>query len=189
MTTIAAVLGSVTPPGRLSSAINDALARAAANGHQPQLFDLAGLRLDFADGRPPSDHDDDSALLIEAISRADAVLLATPVYRGSFTGAIKNLLDLLPAEALQGKPVGIVSMGATQHHFLGVDFHLRDVLGWFGALVAPTSVYLTSADFSAGKLSEDAALQLDQLIGTLAGLASATDGLDLGPPPFATRRP
>ena len=38
-------------------------------------------------------------------------------------------------------------MGATQHHFLGVDWHLRDVLAWFGALVVPTSVYLVSADF------------------------------------------
>ena len=189
MTTIAAVLGSVTPPGRLSSAINGALERAAANGHQMQLFDLGSLRLDFADGRTASEHDDDSAFLIEAISRADAVLLASPVYRGSFTGALKNLLDLLPVESLQGKPVGIVAMGATPHHFLGVDFHLRDVLAWFGALVAPSSVYLTSADFVDGKLAPAAAEQLEALVLTIAALAVATGGMDLGPSPFAARRP
>jgi FMN reductase len=189
MTTIAAVLGSVTPPGRLSSAIDGALERGAVGGHQMQLFDLGSLRLDFADGRPPSEHDDDSAFVIEAISRADAVLLASPVYRGSFTGALKNLLDLLPVESLQGKPVGIVAMGATQHHFLGVDFHLREVLTWFGALVAPSSVYLTSTDFVDGKLAPAAAEQLDGLVQTIATLAAATGGLDFGPTPFAARRP
>ena len=68
------------------------------------------------------------------MGQADAVILASPVYRGSFTGALKNLLDHLPIEALTGKPVGIVAMGATNHHYLGVDWHLRDVLAWFGAI-------------------------------------------------------
>jgi len=189
MTTIAAILGSVTPAGRLSGAIDDAFERAAANGQRLNLFDLGTLRLDFADGRPASEHDDDSAFVIESISAAHAVLVATPVYRGSFTGALKNLLDLLPVESLQGKPVGIVAMGATPHHFLGVDFHLRDVLSWFGALTAPTSVYLTSADFTDGKLADDAVSQVDQLIATLSALSLVTDSLDLGPTPFAARRP
>ena len=42
------------------------------------------------------------------------MLLASPVYRASFTGALKNLLDLTPVEALRAKPVGIVAMGATR---------------------------------------------------------------------------
>ena len=56
---------------------------------------------------------------------ADAVLMASPVYRGSYTGALKNLLDLTPVDALRNKPVGIVAMGATLHHYLGVDGQLR----------------------------------------------------------------
>jgi hypothetical protein len=51
---------------------------------------------------------------------------------------------------LFAKPTGIVSMGATLHHFLGADRHLRDVLAFYGALVAPVSVYLTSSDFVDG---------------------------------------
>src|SRR6185503_4359050 len=116
MTRIAAVLGSVTPPGRLTTAVSGAMARAASRGAEVNLIDLGKLRLDFADGRPPDQHDDDSARVIETVAAADAVLLATPVYRGTFTGALKNLLDLLPVEMLQSKPVGLVSMGATQHH-------------------------------------------------------------------------
>lgn len=188
MTRIVAVLGSVTPPGRLTTAVSGALQRAMSAGAEVDLIDLGNLHLDFADGRPPEQHDDDSARVIEAVSAADAVLLASPVYRGTFTGALKNLLDLMPIEALQSKPVGIVAMGATQHHHLGVDWHLRDVLAWFGALVAPTSVYLTSADFADGKPGDDANAQLDALLTTLRALAEATAGASFGPTPLAARR-
>jgi len=116
-----------------------------------------------------------------------AVLLATPMYRGTYTGALKNLLDLLPVEALRGKAVAIAAMGATDHRRLGADWHLRDVLAWFGALVAPTSAYLTSADFDAGAPRASAERALDQL---LAGLVAMSDAIptELGPPPLAAQR-
>jgi FMN reductase len=125
--------------------------------------------------------------VLDTIGEADVVVLCSPVYRASATGVLKNLLDLLPVEALQDKPVGIVAMGSTAHHYLGVDFHLRDVLAWFGALVAPTSVYLASNDFSEGRASADASQRLDQLIATLAALATATKGLSLEPPPLSAQ--
>jgi FMN reductase len=185
MSRIVAILGSVTPPGRLSAAISRAVDRAASAGHDVELFDLADLRLGFV-GRPADDPANaDAARVVEAITAAEAVLFATPVYRASFTGALKNLLDALPAESLMAKPCGIVAMGATPHHFLGVDRHLRDVLSWFGALTAPVSVYLTNTDFTTGELSEAAAKSLDELVATLALLASAIGGRPMGPAPFA----
>jgi FMN reductase len=117
-------------------------------------------------------------------------VIASPVYRGSFTGALKNLLDHLPVEALAGKPVGIIAMGATQHHFLGVDWHLRDVLAWFGALVVPTSAYLASADFVDGQLSEGAKQNLTALADAVIKLKdfAPSAGSFLGPKPLAARR-
>jgi FMN reductase len=168
---IAAVLGSVTPPGRLRAAVHNALERSTAGS---VLLDLAEHPLPFAGAGTPD------APILDAIARADGVLLATPVYRATYTGALKNLLDLLPVEALQNKPVAIVAMGATDHHFLGADWQLRAVLAWFGALVLPTSVYLTSKTHD----SEVAAHALDQL---LAALSSALP-TELGPPPLAASR-
>ena len=75
------------------------------------------------------------------------MLIGAPVYRASFPGVLKNLLDITPVEALQNKPVGILAMGGSAHHYLAIDTQLRAVLGWFGALVAPTSVYVTGSDF------------------------------------------
>lgn len=188
MTTIAAILGSVTPPGRLSSAISGALERAAASGHATTLLDLGQVKLGFADGTPVEQLTDDTPKLVQAIQSAEAVLLATPVYRATLTGALKNALDLLPIEALQGKPVGVVAMGATLHHFLGAESHLRDILGWFGAWQLPTGVYLSSADFADGKLTESAAQSLDELVGAMAALAGKAKALPGGPTPLAARR-
>lgn len=188
---VTAVIGSATPPGRLRRAVAEALERGAAGdlGLAPTLVDLAEVRIAPADGTPPERLGDDTAATVAAIAGADAVLLATPVYRGSLTGVLKNLLDHVPVEALKDRPVGIVAMGATPHHFLGAESHLRDVLAFFGALVAPVAVYLTSADFADGVPSEHAAADLDALLGALAALARATDGLSLGGARPLPRRP
>ncbi|MEO8540394.1 MAG: NAD(P)H-dependent oxidoreductase, partial [bacterium] len=101
------------------------------------------------------------------------------------TGALKNALDLLPIEALQGKPVGIVAMGATLHHYLGAESHLRDILAWFGALTLPTAVYLSSADFSDGVLTEKAGAALDALLAQAGAYAAVAGTLPDGPTPLA----
>ncbi len=183
-----ALLGSVTPPGRMHRALGDAVDRANASGEAIWSFlDLGTLSLGFADGTPIDQLEDDTAVLVEQVSAAGGVLLASPVYRASLTGALKNALDLLPVEALREKPAGILAMGGGHHHFLGVASHLRDVLAWFGALPAPTDLYLTGADFSEGVPTPEAAAELDALLATVATLASSLADTDLGPPPLAAR--
>lgn len=188
---LTAVLGSVTPPGRLRTALEQALSRAEQQALvRPRLLNLAETRIAFADGRPAKDLGDDTATAIEQLTAAGAVLLATPVYRGSLTGALKNLLDHTPVDALREKPVAIAAMGATAHHYLGAERHLRDVLSFFGALVAPTAVYLTSTDFLDGQPSESVARALDELIAGLVSLAGALAAKPpgaLGPAPLAAR--
>jgi FMN reductase len=84
--------------------------------------------------------------------------------------------------------VGIVAMGATAHHYLGVDWQLRSVLAWFGALVVPTSVYLESGHFQDGRLADaSAASALTDLVRALVAMTGhARD--QAGPPPLAAGR-
>ena len=189
MTTFLAVVGAVTPPGRLNAAIAAAVEMAAARpGVSASLLNLAEHRVSFADGRPPEKFDDDTGAVVARVAGAERVLLASPVYRGTFTGALKNLLDLTPVEALRGKPVGIVAMGATSHHYLGVDWQLRAVLAWFGARVVPTSVYLESGHFRDGALSDQASrAALADLVNALLDMPIAPGGT-FGPPPLAAGR-
>jgi NAD(P)H-dependent FMN reductase len=163
------LLGSATQPGRLHRALAEASERTGADV-DAELLDLAEMKIALADGRPPETLGDDTADLLARLDAAHALIIATPVYRGSLTGTLKNALDQTPVAILRGKPIGLVAMGATDHHFLGAERHLRDILAFFGAFVAPVAVYLTSADFADGVPSESAATRLDALIETVIGL-------------------
>ncbi|WP_105475808.1 NADPH-dependent FMN reductase [Escherichia coli] len=54
----------------------------------------------------------------EQLQQADGLIVATPVYKAAYSGALKTLLDLLPERALQGKVVLL----------LAVDYALKPVL-------------------------------------------------------------
>lgn len=185
--TLTVLLGSVTPPGRLHRAIATAAERAADRhpGLAVTTFDLATLEIPFADGAPPAG---DTARVVEAVTAASAVLLATPIYRGSLTGSLKNVLDHLPVPALRGTPAALATMGASDHHFLGADRHLRDILTFFGALTTPTSAYLTSRDFTDGAPSDDALHRLDALLDSALTLATRLTDATFGPPPIGAGR-
>src|SRR6516165_10593759 len=182
------LVGAATPPGRLAAAITAAAeaVRGDSGDIDVDVMNLAETAIDTCDGRPLEKYGTDTREAVDRIAAAAAVLIAAPVYRASFPGVLKNLLDIVPVGALQAKPVGIVAMGGSAHHYLAVDTQLRQVLGWFGALVAPTSVYLTGADFRDGELTaEGARKDLVALAETLLMLLRRLDTALLGPTPLA----
>ncbi|WP_341523415.1 NADPH-dependent FMN reductase [Pseudomonas sp. G.S.17] len=65
---------------------------------------------------------------IEAVKKADGLLIGTPVYKASFSGALKTLLDLLPERSLHGKVVLPLATGGSIAHMLAVDYALKPVL-------------------------------------------------------------
>ncbi|WP_075181175.1 NADPH-dependent FMN reductase [Pantoea sp. 1.19] len=62
------------------------------------------------------------------LAAADGVIVATPVYKASFSGGLKTLLDLLPERALEHKVVLPLATGGTVAHMLAVDYALKPVL-------------------------------------------------------------
>lgn len=188
--TLLMLVGAATPPGRLAAAIAWAAETTRSRDDAPavEILNLAETPIETCDGRPLDAYGAATCRAVAEIAAAGAVLIAAPVYRASFPGVLKNLLDIAPVEALSGKPVGIVAMGGSPHHYLAVDSQLRPVLAWFGALVAPTAVYLTGGDFRDGQLVSDTARQdLSALTGTLIALARRLDPAALGPPPLAAK--
>ena len=156
MPTLLGIHGAVTSPGRLHQALQISLDAASAHDATlaTGLLNLGDHRISFADGRPAEAFGDDTGKVLGQVKAADMYLIATPIYRASFTGALKNLLDLIPVEDLMGKACGLISMGATDHHYLTVDTQLRPVLAWFGAHLVPGQVYLQSQHFADGKLAD-----------------------------------
>ena len=184
------LVGAATPPGRLATAIAAAaeMARSRHSDVPVDILNLADTPVEICDGRPLDAYGQATRQAVARIAAAGAVLIAAPVYRASFPGVLKNLLDITPVEALQNKPVAIVAMGGSPHHYLAIDAQLRQVLAWFGALVAPTGVYLTGGDFRDGQLASDSArADLAALTDTLTLLMRRLDPASLGPPPLAAK--
>ena len=90
-------------------------------------------------------------LLIEQIAQADGVLVATPVYKASFSGALKTLLDLLPERALQHKVVLPLATAGSSAHMLAVDYALKPVLAALKAQEMLQGVFAEDRQISYGE--------------------------------------
>ena len=66
--------------------------------------------------------------LLQHIENAEGLVIATPVYKASFSGALKTLLDLLPERTLSHKVVLPMATGGSIAHMLAVDYALKPVL-------------------------------------------------------------
>jgi NAD(P)H-dependent FMN reductase len=188
--TLLAIHGTVTRPGRLYQAIQAALSGVEGEDSPAvETLHLGDYRISFADGRPLLGYDDDTQAVVERVIAADMCLISTPVFRASYTGALKNLLDHVPVEGLQGKACGLIGMGATDHHYLSIDTQLRPVLAWFGAHVVPGMVYLQSRHFQDGQLADPQAVaDLQSLARSVVALHRAAVGGEVsGPTPLAAR--
>ena len=192
MPTLLGIHGSVTRPGRLHQALELALQSASnqSNSVSTSLIHLGDHQISFADGRPLTDYSDDTEAVVQRVMAADMYLIATPIFRATFTGSLKNLLDLVPVEGLMGKVCGLVAMGASDHHYLSVDSQLRPVLAWFGAHLVPGMVYLQSRQFQEGQLADpEAVAGLENLAAAVIAMqkAVASSKEFMGPAPLAAR--
>ena len=187
MTTLLGISGSLTAGGSTRTVVDAAL--AAAQEHTPDIttdvIDLRDVTISFCDGRPPEDYPDDTPRALERISAADAYIIGTPIYRGSYTGALKNLLDHIPVEAFMGKVAGLVGNAYTDHHYLSIDQELKPVLAWFNMHIVPGSVYVRADQMQGGEIT-DARVRdhLRQLGEAVITLCHSLKDSPQGPPPL-----
>jgi len=96
------------------------------------------------------------------IAAADALLIATPEYNYSVTGALKNAIDWasrpLKTAPLNAKPLAMMGAGGAQGT-VRAQMHLRQILLHNGALILPKPelyVYRSREKFDqAGELTDD----------------------------------
>ena len=159
-----------------------------------EIHDLDGLGPDLGATTDARLAGPKLAEVIEAILEADALVVATPVYKGSYAGLFKHLFDLVDPKALQGKPVLIAATGGSERHSLVIDHALRPLFGFFSAAVVPTGVYAVERDFLDGVPSHTAlvariATAAEELAGVIGSRRSRTvahQGAPAGSPIPAT---
>ncbi|URN95321.1 MAG: NAD(P)H-dependent oxidoreductase [Candidatus Pristimantibacillus lignocellulolyticus] len=80
--------------------------------------------------------------LIEQINASTYIVIASPTYKATYTGLLKLMLDLLPMNALQGKLVFPLMVGAGYQHHLAVELHMKPVLAELGAITTSRGLYM-----------------------------------------------
>ena len=107
MPSLLGIHGSVTYPGRLHQALGLALESVAERWPSvtTDLLHLGDHQISFADGRPLADFNGDTEAVVRRVMAADMYLLATPIFRASYTGALKNLLEPDPGRGADGQGV------------------------------------------------------------------------------------
>lgn len=119
------------------------------------------------------------------LRQARAVVIATPIYKASFSGVLKTFLDLLPQQALAGKLVLPIATGGTPLHALAIDYALRPVLVALGAQHILSGVYILDTQIQIGPdgVQLDAAIAqrldgaLQYLFAALLSSSESADGL------------
>ncbi|QAY97397.1 FMN reductase [Methylovirgula ligni] len=142
--------GNTHRPSKSRSLAQSVLEAAAAQiALDAQTFDLvdAGQGVGaFARANLPSGAQE----IVEAIESAEALIVSVPVYKGSYPGLFKHLIDFVDPLALADKPVLLAATGGGLRHALVVEHQLRPLFGFFSALTIPTAVYANDGDFVDG---------------------------------------
>ncbi|WP_254824295.1 NADPH-dependent FMN reductase [Haloglomus halophilum] len=134
---IVALCGSLRDASRTRIVLAEALAAARDAGATTELIDLRERDIPALDPDAPTPSD--AAALADAVAGADAVLLGTPNYHGSYTGVLKDALDHLGRGEVGGATVGLVEVAAGSHPGPALA-HLRGVCRTLNAWTLPLEV-------------------------------------------------
>lgn len=93
---------------------------------------------------------------LRQIESADLLVVAAPVYRGTYPGLFKHLFDLIGQDALIDTPVLLAATGGSERHALVLDHQLRPLFSFFQSLTLPIGVYASEADFADYRVANDA---------------------------------
>ncbi len=94
----------------------------------------------------------------QLVAQADGLVVATPVYKASFAGALKTLLDLLPERALEHKVVLPIATGGSIAHMLAVDYALKPVLSALKAQETLQGIFADDSQIAYGDQGKPAQL-------------------------------
>jgi FMN reductase len=108
---------------------------------------------------------------IEAVRRADGLIVVTPVFAASYSGLFKTFFDVLEEGLLDGKPVLVAATAGTARHSLVLEHALRPLFAHLHAVVVPTAVFAATDDFGEAGLEA----RIARAAGELAALVGKVD--------------
>ena len=107
---VTGVCGSLSADGATRQALAIALKGAAEYNAEIALLELRDFNLVFYGSVPQDEYPPDVLQLRKALRDSQGIILATPEYHGSLSGALKNMLDLMTIEDFETKIIGLVGV-------------------------------------------------------------------------------
>jgi FMN reductase len=161
---LVAVSGGLQRPSK-SAALAQHLLELIADAFpcEQRLVELGPLAPQFAGAVWRSQLPETVERELAVIERADVLVVATPVYRGSYTGLFKHFFDFIDQDALIDKPVLLAATGGSERHALVIDHQLRPLFSFFQARTLPLGVYATDNDFVDHRLQSQALIERARL--------------------------
>ncbi len=165
-------IGGTTRPGSSSEvAIRRSLAAAEAVGARSSLFLAGDLQFPLYDPNV-AERTPKARSFVEAISRADGLIIGSPGYHGAMSGLVKNALDYLEdlndgdPPYLDGRAVGCVACGAGWQATASTLNGLRSVVHALRGWPTPLGVVINS---TSGQIADGAIIDpvLDSQLDTL----------------------
>jgi FMN reductase len=153
---VVAVSGSLTAPSR-TTALVEAIAESFGRviPIQSHLIALNALGPHLAGALTRAELPQVAEEELQRIENADLLIVATPVYRASFTGLFKYLFDFVDQYALVDTPVLLAATGGSERHALIIEHQLRPLFGFFQSLALPVGVYAHDSDFTDYRISNE----------------------------------
>lgn len=151
--------GNITTPSKTRRLVETALAFAETRlDAETSVIEINDFGDQLGAARRLDDLNAAARALVARLVEADGLIVATPIYKGSYPGLFKHLIDLLDPVSLIGKPVLIAATGGGEKHALAVEHQLRPLFGFFEAQSLATAVHVSDKDFADGRLVGEAAL-------------------------------
>ena len=161
---IVAVSGGLQRPSRAATLAEHLLGLIGEDVHCEQdLIELGELAPQLAGALWRSQLPEAVERQLVAVEQADVLVVATPVYRGSYTGLFKHFFDFIHQDALVDTPILLAATGGSERHALVIDHQLRPLFSFFQARTLPLGVYATDRDFAEGRVHSEALIQRARL--------------------------
>jgi NAD(P)H-dependent FMN reductase len=141
---VVGICGSLRRGSYTRMALAVTLRGAAETGAGTQLLDLAEYALIFA-GREGESEPESVAALRRQVKDADGIILGTPEYHGSFSGVLKNALDLMGFAEFEGKMLGLVGVSGGELGAFDALNSLRNIGRALHAWVVPEQASIPQA--------------------------------------------
>jgi FMN reductase len=148
MKKIVALTGSLSSPSRTRSLVETIAQRLAqqwpASVH---VIDIAELASELGHAVSFNSIPASVVRAHQLLAQADVLVLASPVYKGSYSGLFKHFLDLLDPNTLRGKVTLLAATGGSDRHALVLEHQLRPLASFFETVTVPSGVYARDSDF------------------------------------------